>query len=545
MTLFFGVSDMQAVRLVVGILLFAICSYSTAKEAQIRPKGGSTEAVVSTLLDDVDALNTVTAGHTKEINELKKKVEELKKKLDEEVTGSVEAQKKALEGLEESEKTTKEEVTNLKTLLFGEEKLFWLTPTLEVRLRPEFERNRTDLNSDANDDDMYYLQRVRIGLLMEPNEDISANVVIQDSRKWGSENDTRSDELNHLDLHEAWIRLNNIFTQGLFIQGGRMELTYGDEWQIGQDWWHNVGRAFDGARIWYEIPETFRIDLFATVIKERGVPMGHDANFYGLYANVKYEKYLDLDIYALYLDDDSGTMTLKGPHGGVYNVTTATQIGTAGVRAVSIPVDGLVLEGEVAVQFGKVDDIQDINGTQQVTADHLAVAYQAKAVYEIPVDTKPTVGVFFTSASGDANPYDDSSVAYRPLFITQHNKFGMQDLFTWQGVWSIGPTISITPVEDLLIRTDLFVYNLTADGGIVQAFFSKTHFGPDNGRFLGLEWDVLAKWKATSYLSFEAGYSLYKPGAAVDGAKIERGGSLVPFGSDLSHFTYLQATLSL
>jgi hypothetical protein len=273
--------------------------------------------------------------------------------------------------------------------------------------------------------------------------------------------------------------------------------------------------------------------------------MGHDANFYGLYGNVQYEKYLNLDLYLLYLDDDSGVMTLAGPGGGVYNVNTAAQIGTAGARAVSIPVEGLTLEAEVAVQFGKVDDIKDQTGTKQVAADHLAVAYEAKATYEIPVDTKPTLGVFFTSGSGDANPYDDSSVAYRPLFITRHGKFGMQDLFTWQGVWDIGPTVMLTPVEGLLLRSDVHVFNLTSNGGTLQAFGSRASFKPDNSRFLGLEWDILVKWAATTYLTLEAGYSLYKPGAAVNGATVDRAGAAQPLGDSMSHFTYLQATLAL
>jgi hypothetical protein len=74
------------------------------------------------------------------------------------------------------------------------------------------------------------------------------------------------------------------------LQGGRFDMTYGNNRLIGDSWWTNVSRSFDGVRAAYQ-QGRFRIDAFATsvVIMRQGV-IDHQLagnNLYGLYATAR------------------------------------------------------------------------------------------------------------------------------------------------------------------------------------------------------------------------------------------------------------------
>ncbi len=509
-------------------------------------KASGTEAVVATLMDDVDSLNTVAAGHTKEIGNLKQKVDDIEKKLGEGVSQAIGPVQKDVAELKTDVEAVKQDVVTLKSLLDKNNQLFWLTPTLEVRVRPEFQTNRTDMNVDNDDRNFVGNQRIRFGVEMEPRKGLKGKIVIQDSRQWGMENSVTSDAATHLDLHEGYILMSDLFTPGLSFQVGRMEMNYGAERQISRSNWHNVGRSFDGARLAYELPDAFKLDLFAMAVRHPGSVVGHDSGFYGIYGTANSWQYLKADWYLLYLDDSSGSLKVNGA-----SVDAKSRIGTVGARLVSNPVDGLTLEAEASVQFGKVD-VVDQAGAKEITASHLATAYFAQALYEFQVETAPTLGAFFQASSGDANPYDDRDVMYRPNFPAKHGVFGMQELFTWQGVMDVGPTLRISPIKDLLIRADFHYLFLTSDGGRIQAFDQVATFTSGHGKFpfVGQEYGILARWKAMDYFTLEGGYSLFKPGSEAQNATVptvdaQGNAATRAIGSDLSHYVYLQATLAL
>src|SRR5690606_8677558 len=132
------------------------------------------------------------------------------------------------------------------------------------------------------------------------------------------------------------------------------------------------------------------------------------------------------------------------------------------------PVKGLYLEGEAAVQFGRVE-VRDLAARRQ-NASHLAAMAHAQAHYRFDVRTAPSLGLFFSFATGDANPFNDRSRAYRPGFHSRHNVFGLLDMFTWQGVWDIGPSFRLAPHRDVSIELNYHVFSMSSNGGLVKAF---------------------------------------------------------------------------
>lgn len=490
-----------------------------------KPRISGDAAVLETLLEDQDSLNMVTAGHTKQLGELKERVGELEEKL-KKAEAEAAAAKKDAEAARTGVETLDQEVSEVQDrFVDGDRQLPKFIPHFEFRVRPEYTTNRIDLNSDNGDADFYYLQRVRLGASLEPQKGVRGTIVLQDSRTWGEIPGTGMPQ-DSMGLYEGYILLTDLFTPGFEVQVGRFAMGFGLERQIGKNDWSNHGRAFDGIRVAYHRPKIINVDFFATVIQDSRAAAGPNEDFYGLHLSTDVLDFMDFELYGLYLHNDTEDM--------------GSRIGTIGARVEARPVKGLMLEAEAAVQFGKVDAAMPAGVT---SIDHLATAYGITARYAIPVDTTPTLGLFFHSASGDANQLDDRSVAYRPLFPTDHGFYGNMDLFTWQGVWEIGPTFSLDPVKGLRVKADYHAIFLSSDGGVVQsAFGGTTTFPSSSGKFVGHELDLVVGWAAMKWLSLETGYSLFVPGNVAEKATVTvDNGAVLAMGNDTAHWFYFQA----
>jgi hypothetical protein len=198
----------------------------------------------------------------------------------------------------------------------------------------------------------------------------------------------------------------------------------------------------------------------------------------------------------------------------------------------------------------------------------------AQAHYRFDVRTAPSLGLFFSFATGDANPFNDRSHAYRPGFHSRHNVFGLLDLFTWQGVWDIGPSFRLAPHKDVSIELNYHVFSLSSNGGLVKAFNTESSWRGDDrplgevyrhvsfpvggSRFLGQELDLIVGWQATSWLRLDLEYGFFVPGARTRRAQVLSVGSVQDpqsltmrdawardgwVGSDWAHRGYLVATV--
>lgn len=425
-----------------------------------------------------------------------------------------------------------------------EERQLLLTPIFEFRLRSEYKRSKDDLNSDIDDNDSFFLQRLSLGFSIQPVEWLKGTVVIRDSRVWGQEKDVQNNEKN-LDLHEGYVLMKNKLVDGLWIKLGRMELNYGNEFQVGRGNWSNVGRAFDGLLVSYGLKangstkEYFRADVFSTKVKEgqANLSEGYDESFHGLYFTSNYLWFMKaIEAYFLYLNID---LEEKDENNKWHKKDE--DIATLGIRVNVTPfkqtyLKGLSFEGEAAVQFG--------NKWEDIKLKHFAAMYFVRLLYEIPVWGKPTIGGFYYWTSGDANPDDDISNAYIPLFPTLHRVLGNMDLFTLQGVWDIGGTVRFSPHANIFMKIDYHRFFLSSDGGKIKAFDGKADFQPGKERYLGQEIDFDVSWNAWKYLKLDAGYAVFLPSSTVDGLKVKRNSQEVILGGDMAHWFYFTSTVS-
>ena len=399
----------------------------------------------------------------------------------------------------------------------------------DVRVRPEISNNRTDFDGGPEDLDSFWGHRIRLGADLGVEDWVETRVTIQESRVFGETTSTAGGFW----LHEGWAEVMPPWAPGLSFRAGRMELAYGRERLIGTDDFGLSGQAFDGVRVRYESAPWIAIDAFwAKTHAEAG--FDSDGNFFGLYATTSAIPHSTLDLYYLGLMDET-EITARADI-GTNTRTEDRAIHTIGLRFEGLYFDGLFIEGEAVVQLGSRTNplipAEDL--------DHLATAYAAEISYQIPSVGLPTIGAFFSSASGDANPRDGTSVDFIPLFGSRHTLLGKMDLFNWSNILDVGGTLEFTPPRGFGFYSAFHYIRLVQSAGSLSGSFGngKTPDPADPaterqalGNNVGMEIDAILSWSPSDLISLEGGYSVFIPKTAIESL----GG-----GTDAAHWAYLQ-----
>jgi hypothetical protein len=221
-------------------------------------------------------------------------------------------------------------------------------------------------------------------------------------------------------LRQGYILFGASEGNGLSLQFGRFDMTYGNNRLIGDSWWTNVSRTFDGVRAAYQLGR-FRVDAFATsvVIVRQGV-FDHNLsgnNLYGLYATAKNAiPHATFDVYEFWnLRPSFALENLKAGHLDEW---------TTGFRWVGALPHSFDYRTEMAYQLGtlSVDKIRAWMG-------HWVIGYTFQ---QVPV--RPRVFVEFDYGSGSNNDKGGYDNTFDPIFPSTHDKLGLADQFGWRNI---------------------------------------------------------------------------------------------------------------
>ena len=375
----------------------------------------------------------------------------------------------------------------------------------QERLRFEFRENNFDFNDGANalTDDSWLLQRARLGLKFKPAEWFTLYAQGQDAREIGSDRPNVFGQLgaegdDAFDLRQGWIQLGG--DKGFSARLGRQVLSYGDERLVGPLDWNNGTRTFDAVRLRYAA-ENWSLDAFTSSVvrlrdsrfNESDWPDSDDTRdrfFSGLYFSTTALGPQTTDAYAFQLHEDGGT-----------------DFWTLGTRVKADPkkLGGWEYEGELAAQFGEVKD-RDL----AAFAGHAGVGYNW-----LDSPWKPRLAVEYNYATGDDNAADGDVGTFQNLFPTNHKFYGFMDVFSWQNLHNPAVTLSAQPTKTLSLRLDYHLFWLADTGDAWYRANGTTQVRPitkNADTFVGSELDFTATWKATKWLSFQAGYSHFFAG---------------------------------
>lgn len=387
----------------------------------------------------------------------------------------------------------------------------------QARFRAEVRQNG-DLSASQADLEDFIGQRLRFHIRTKLNERVETFLQFQDSRLWGQELATTSND-NLTDLHQGYFQVNDFLKPGISLRAGRQELAYGSERLIGGANWDNVGRSFDAVRMGYA-SKGWASDWFAAkVVDRRQTRRGdRDQYLYGLYNQFLRQRPQHLELYGILLRDGLRTAgEIPGLDG-----QKATAIMTVGFRTDGTLQPGLNYDFEFAQQFG-----------HRGSDPHRARALAAKVYGTLEETHKLSLGFEYDVATGDRDPRDGRSGEFHNLFPTNHVQYGYADLMGWRNMQDFRPMLSVAPTGSVKFDFDYHrFYLLEAHGPWKNDAGAVLGFDPagQSGTHVGDELDFTLAFPVHQHLKVLAGYSLFLPG---EFARKTR-------GEDKQHFVYLQ-----
>lgn len=220
-----------------------------------------------------------------------------------------------------------------------------------------------------------------------------------------------------LDVHQAFLNIDEFLMESLALKIGRTELSYGDERLIGAVGWDNVGRTFDGFVLTFD-SEAISVDAFMTKQLERqpaNPGNAPDDHFSGLWAVYKP---LKLNVFALF--------SAKADANTYGDIETNNTLNTFGFHYKNHYASGLGVLLDYAMQMGTMTTF----GTPDVETDLSGMLVVLALSYTVDNPMKPMIKVGIDMASGDDPETAEENEAFNDLYYTGHKWRGNMDYFT-------------------------------------------------------------------------------------------------------------------
>lgn len=139
-------------------------------------------------------------------------------------------------------------------------------------------------------DDLFLLQRVRVGLQIKPTSWLQFFAQGQDARiSFQDKVAAAPPYQDSVDLRQAYVQLGGGEKAPLLLRVGRQDLKFGEERLVGASNWGNIARSFDAVRLGFQ-HGGYHVDAFASSVV---VPRDHafdrhvqGDNLHGLYGGI-------------------------------------------------------------------------------------------------------------------------------------------------------------------------------------------------------------------------------------------------------------------
>ncbi len=383
-----------------------------------------------------------------------------------------------------------------------------LNVSVEFRHRYEM-RDNFDFNDAVDDHDGFHLFRTRVNVDWTPGNVFRACLQIQDARLWESDFVVQTAFEDDVDIRQAFVEFRDLADGHLSFRMGRQELSYGEQRFIGGFNWSNVARTFDALKGVFKVKDS-SLEVFAArvVVIESDEPNEWNDNeeLYGIYATCNALEKHTLESYFYYRDLDIPIMTA-----GVRTGYTEVDESMLGFRFHGKELNGFDYNVEYIRQFGN-------RGSMGIDA-YGAIA---GAGYTFEATWKPRLFLEWNKGSGGMDVSGNEWNNLDNLYPTNHMYYGYMDRTGLTNLRDIHARFSVKPTKKLYLHFD--VHDLK---------FNDVTTGVRDD--LGMEYDLLVKYKYNKYFKFLAGYSQF-----------EAGDFLKDTGSgDDGDYFYFQTTITL
>ncbi len=372
----------------------------------------------------------------------------------------------------------------------------WMSLNMDLRARSEAQTSINYLSGNAQ---AYELTRVRGGLEIRPTRWLTGYAQFHDVHALGLPlKFTGASMRDSFDLRQAYL---NLHVKPVSIFAGRQELKFGDERLVGIQDWTNISRTFDGFDA--HIGDKNRIDLFTASV---------------------------VVIYPTSLDKHSGGLNFHGAYGSINTwvprttiepyffiralpfVTSQQGIGGTETEATT----GLRIAGNLPGGFDYIAEGALQRGSYSNDSIHAGAAYVKGGYTAAHIPWSPRLQGEYDYATGNPHRNPQRIGTFDQLYPSNHDVFGLVDLFGWQNIKEARAHLSLRPAQrwTVLIEQD-FLRSATTKDGIYNGAaveFLKPPAGGFHTDDIGRGFDASMKYAFHNYLLLQAGVGHFSPG---------------------------------
>jgi hypothetical protein len=372
----------------------------------------------------------------------------------------------------------------------------WMTLGGELRSRTE---DQTAINYLPGAGKFYELERVRGSMEVRPSSWLSVYMQFHDLHALGLPLQyTAANMRDNFDFRQAYVEFHY---KPVKFYAGRQLLNFGNERIIGISDWTQTSRSFDGFDA--RIGDKNRIDLFSAsvvVIHPTGLDMhAGGLNFHGAYASINsWIPRTTLEPLVL-VKAMPRVLSQQGKYG------TETEV-TPGIRVQGAP--GADIDYDITATLQR--------GTYSNDSIH-AGSFLGKVGYMATyLPWKPHILGEIDYATGNAHRSPQRIGTFDQQYPSNHNAFGLVDLFGFQNIQQYRLNLDLNPRRNLtvLLQTESLKAATRYDGvynGTGALFIAAPSAGfASNG--IGSGFDASAKYLFHNYLVIQAGVGHFFPG---------------------------------
>ncbi|MGH9496967.1 MAG: alginate export family protein [Candidatus Sulfotelmatobacter sp.] len=381
----------------------------------------------------------------------------------------------------------------------------WLRFDAEYQARLEDGFSGGQFAPDSQD--VYFLNRIRLGVTIRPNNWLGFHIEGQDVRALDKRPPRTSGFLDLFDVRQAYVELGDTEKGTAAIRAGRQIFYWGEGRLVADSRWSLPGRSFDAVRVTLR-HNGYRLDAFAASVVQitpatntgfSAPRLGND--IHGLYGGIDklvpkavIEPYVFWRIGALVTGEDNkaGDLNFKA----------------FGLRWNGKLPYGLDYGTEMVHEGGKVAD-SDFNAW----AGHWVLGHAWKSAW------KPRFFTEYNYATGDNNPKDNKVQTFDVIYPSSHLKWGETDQVGWRNIHDLRGGLEIAPSKGWTASANYHAYWLanlhdglyTSNGSVV---IPRVAAGTA-GRWVGQEADVQGWYKFANGLEIGTGVGHIFPGTFI------------------------------
>ncbi|VAX36356.1 hypothetical protein MNBD_UNCLBAC01-1007 [hydrothermal vent metagenome] len=382
-------------------------------------------------------------------------------------------------------------------------------------------------------------------------DNVSATIGLINERVWQGDPSTTASGTG-IDLNLAYITLREMLYSPLTVVIGRQAFSYGNSFIMDSSGTNNSAptdsglnnvaedltkqTALDAVRLIFDY-NPLTVEVMYSKISS-GVVLADedhtvdDIDLFGVNATYELGDAMNTQIETYFF----ARTDKRTNDGDALNGTKSSKIYIPGLRASTNPIEGLNIQGEIALQRGNTASTTNDADNQR----RKALGAQFLSTYQVPVaqDYNPVLQYKFTYVSGDSNPTDarsnsattpassDVNTAWDPFYENQDGGTIYNSLFSLSNLIIHSVSLQANPMED--VTTKVSLTGLWLDKEVDKAYSGTgseswtlvqpggSSAAPDvnkDGTALGYEIDLDAIYDYTEDVQFGATVGWFVPGS--------------------------------